>query len=367
MLFETGSFRTGVSLHSHTMHSRESLRFLYQLADRFTIVRQFLGITETSYLAHNGHRLDLNRGWWTPPVSPHQAWNLERLQLQRLGLAPLISLTDHDNIKAAISLRVLDECRDIPVSVEWTVPHLGAELHVGLHNLPHRSAGDLMRELADYTRVPTGGPEAILEFLASQPGVLVVLNHPLWDEIRVGESRHMAAVNQLLQSCGPFIHALEWNGLRSRQENLRVVELARTWRKPVISGGDRHGFEPNAVINVTNASSFSEFVEEIRRGSSTFRLMSSYSRPLGVRLVRDFMDVMGPLPEHPRGWIRWSDRVFYHAENEHPKSLSALWGDQRPVAARLFDGAVLLYTAAICHFPASAGAVCCSEPPMERH
>ncbi len=33
----------------------------------------------------------------------------------------------------------------------------------------------------------------------------------------------------------------------------------------LISGGDRHGVEPNANINLTNATSFTEFVHEIRR------------------------------------------------------------------------------------------------------
>jgi len=33
----------------------------------------------------------------------------------------------------------------------------------------------------------------------------------------------------------------------------------------LVSGGDRHGVEPNANINLTNATSFTEFVHEIRR------------------------------------------------------------------------------------------------------
>ncbi len=33
---------------------------------------------------------------------------------------------------------------------------------------------------------------------------------------------------------------------------------------PVISGGDRHGCEPNGVINLTAARTFSEFAQEVR-------------------------------------------------------------------------------------------------------
>jgi hypothetical protein len=36
------------------------------------------------------------------------------------------------------------------------------------------------------------------------------------------------------------------------------------WDQTIISGGDRHGCEPSAVLNLTNAKTFSEFIDEIR-------------------------------------------------------------------------------------------------------
>ena len=42
------------------------------------------------------------------------------------------------------------------------------------------------------------------------------------------------------------------------------MALAERWKLPVISGGDRHGCEPNGVINLTAARNFSEFAQEVR-------------------------------------------------------------------------------------------------------
>ena len=53
-----------------------------------------------------------------------------------LGLAPPVSLTDHDGIEAPITLRILDTFRDLPVSVEWTVPFKETFFHLGVHDLP---------------------------------------------------------------------------------------------------------------------------------------------------------------------------------------------------------------------------------------
>ena len=68
-----------------------------------------------------------------------------------------------------------------------------------------------------------------------------------------------------------YLHALELNGLRNWDENREVRRLAEKWNMLLISGGDRHGVEPNANINLTNATSFTEFVHEIRRAAEEQR------------------------------------------------------------------------------------------------
>ncbi|HMJ60503.1 MAG TPA: hypothetical protein VK493_02030, partial [Bryobacteraceae bacterium] len=128
------SFQTGVSLHSHTLHSREPLSFLYRLAERIGPLCGALKRSEAQFRGKDGSQLDLARAWWTPPAGPLEAWLLERNHIeQRFGLAALVSLTDHDDIDAPLKLRVLGECRHVPVSVEWTVPYGPTFFHLGLH------------------------------------------------------------------------------------------------------------------------------------------------------------------------------------------------------------------------------------------
>ena len=115
-------FRTGVSLHSHTLHSREGLDFISQAARRAPLLASALRRGERDYLRIHGVPLDLSRGWWTPPLGPHDAWTLERSQIESLGMNALVSLTDHDDIEAPTSLQLLEQCRGVPISVEWTVP-----------------------------------------------------------------------------------------------------------------------------------------------------------------------------------------------------------------------------------------------------
>jgi hypothetical protein len=226
-------------------------------------------------------------------------------------------------------LRAIDTGSKAPISIEWTVPYCGAEFHLGIHNMPPEIAVDLARTMAEYTgNSERSSPAPVLELITREPGTLIVLNHPLWDEIAIGKDIHLDAVQRLLQTCGRFIHALEWNGLRCLDENKHAVQLASRWSKPIVSGGDRHGFEPNAVLNLTNASSFSEFADEVRDGASTVLLTQTYFQSKASRIWRTVREVFSVQPNHPRGWTLWTDRVFYAPPGSGPMSLTALWKDQ---------------------------------------
>src|SRR5215468_12767858 len=55
--------------------------------------------------AKSGFQVDLTKTYWTPPLSPRMAFDLESGQISELGLHPLVSITDHDNIEAPILLQ----------------------------------------------------------------------------------------------------------------------------------------------------------------------------------------------------------------------------------------------------------------------
>jgi len=335
-------FRSGVSLHSHTLHSEESLGFIYRLAIGVAPIRMALQHGEARYRAVHGGDLDLRRAWWTPPLAVHHAFQLEQSQIQdRFGLRALVSITDHDNITGPLKLRVLSECERVPVSVEWTVPFRGTFVHFGVHNLPLESARDIMAELAAFTAIPAEERLGdLLEWLAACPERLVVFNHPCWDEKGISHNNHMVIARELLNRFGSNLHALELNGLRPWAENRDAILLARDYGKPVISGGDRHALEPNTILNLTKAGSFSEFADEVRNGRSTVLITNQYSEPFFLRILQTIEDTLAYHENHGEGWRRWDERVFYRCEDGIARSLATLWGGRGPLATRIFVNGV---------------------------
>ncbi|NWF83934.1 MAG: hypothetical protein HXY18_08915 [Bryobacteraceae bacterium] len=331
--------RTGVSLHSHTSHSKETLDFIPRITSHFALLREALRIYEARYRRIHGRELDYTSAWWTPPLGPREALLVERGQIEEAGLNALVSISDHDNIEAPLLLRVLSEGGEVPISTEWTVPYRGVFLHVGFHNLPRRRAAERMAELSRFTANPQEKElEGLLEWLAEIPETLVVLNHPYWDEKGVGQERHNQVVETFLFRYRRYIHALELNGLRPWSENRQTMGLASARRIPLISGGDRHGSEPNALINLSHGRSFDEFVAEVREdGYSVVAVMPQYREPLTLRVILAIGDVMRDNDSHTHGWRKWSDRVFYQREGGEAESLSAIWArSKEPTLVKQF-------------------------------
>jgi hypothetical protein len=159
------------------------------------------------------------------------------------------------------------------------------------------------------------------------------LNHPLWDEADIGARHHRQALAALLSGYGRWIHAIEMNGLRSWDENSEALELARAWQLPAISGGDRHGLEPNANLNLTHAASFAEFVAEIRRERlSAMLFMPQYRETLGLRWFETVKDIVRCHPQAQRP--RWVDRFFYACEDGVTRPIAELWPNEGPALLR---------------------------------
>ncbi len=344
----THRYQTAVSLHSHTLHSKESLAFVPRIAAKLPPLRSVLHRGEERYRHRKGARLDLARAWWTPPLTALDAWKLERAQIENhLSMNSIVSLTDHDDLEGPMGLRVIEECGSTPVSVEWTVPISGTFLHLGVHNLPPENAREFIAIMIGYTATPEESRlRDILDSLDAIPEALVVLNHPCWDELGIGASAHRQAVSDFLAHYRHFIHALELNGLRPWNENRDVLNLAAATPLPLISGGDRHGLEPNAVLNLTNASTFAEFADEVRNeGWSDVLIMSHYQENFAWRIVQNISDILGTYEDHGLGWKQWSDRVFYRCDDGQVRSLKQLWRNGAPAAVKVFAGAMHLVSA----------------------
>ena len=70
-------FASGVSLHSHTMYSEESLDMLPRYTGHVPIVRHALAAN-----------VDYARAFWTPPFSPRQAHRPKRSRFSGSFICP---------------------------------------------------------------------------------------------------------------------------------------------------------------------------------------------------------------------------------------------------------------------------------------
>jgi hypothetical protein len=311
-------FRTGISLHSHTMHSKEYLGRLPKYIAKFPIGSYILEREIGRVHLYEGRIFNFNKIYWTPPLSPREAYELECRQIEeQLGCSALVSLTDHDDIEAGLHLRLLERTKHTPISMEWTVPFGKTEFHIGVHNLPMSRCRGWMKEFGSYRQnLDREYLRDILAGLDNERNMLIVLNHPYWDGEGIGPAEHRRCLEEFLTNYLSFLHGIEVNGMRSRRENREVIALGEAIDRPVISGGDRHGCEPNATLNLSCAHSFDEFVQEIRYDRrSQMVLMPQFLEPLPLRLIENAWYTLADAPGE-FGRSHWMTRVFIEQEGE---------------------------------------------------
>lgn len=324
---------TGVSLHCHTLHSKELLDFVPYYAERIPIVSQLWRRSMRRRLENNGSQPDFKAGYWEPPLEAQAVVRSETESLSRLGLNSIVSITDHDSIKAGLEL----SDTGAPISMEWTVPFRGAFFHVGVHNLPPSEAREIADQLLAYT-FAAGYPDeerllALLVMLGKYEDVLVILNHPIWDIEMIGQIAHERALGEFLAVYKKYFHALEVNGFRTWAENKLVVDLAADLELPVVSGGDRHCCRPNTMINITDAKCFADFAYEIRvERRSRVAVMPEYHVPLPSRQLASIRQIMADSRLYGEERRLWSDRVFLDSgDGRGIISLTRQWNGRRPL------------------------------------
>ena len=260
--------KTGVSLHCHTEHSKEMLDFIPHYADKLPIISYFWHKEQKKYLEKEGKGIDFSTAYWSPPMTGQAVYEIESKQMADVGLEPIVSITDHDSIDACLKVNEAGEGTPRTYIARMDSAVRVRFFHVGVHNLPPDRAVEITKTLLDYTFIEENHSnenlQAMFAMLNDLPGVLVILNHPIWDIELVGTARHEVLLKDFIKTHGRWIHAFEINGFRSWSENKRVIEMAEALGIPIATGGDRHGCKPNTVINLTNADTFEEFVHEIR-------------------------------------------------------------------------------------------------------
>ncbi len=346
--------RSAVSLHSHTSCSLETLAIVGTWKERGVLIRLLVERAERMRIGRRRSKLDFSDLHFTPPLPPREALEMERRQIEcSLDLESFVSLTDHDTFESAEVLHDRFGEVNVPFSTEWTVPFESSYIHLGIHNVPRRAIASLQRrmhrisqgcgECRDRDTVCFGAhrklPEArwrseslgeLLDEISGYGDALTVLNHPAWDLGGIGDAENRRLIARFLAVHGHVIHAVEVNGLRPWKENGVAISMSEAAGLPIVAGGDRHGCEPAAMLNLSQADCFAGFVSEIRRERrSQIVLMPQYREPLGFRKLQAVWDVLREYPEHSDGKRHWTDRILVRDGSGHFKTLSELWEGAR--------------------------------------
>ena len=336
-------FGAVVSLHAHTFHSREVMSDLPAYITRIPFVGPRFE-TEVDRRRGTDQAVDFSKGWWHPPISPRALFDSEAAQIDaRFGIRSIVSVTDHDEIVAGLELQRWFASDRAPVSVEWTVPFGPGFFHLGVHGLPLDAANEWFARLSSFTAGASDETLADILQALTATGVLVVFNHPLWDLAAVGESAHGISLRTFLDEHQALLHAVEINGYRSWRENGGVRRLSVERGLPMISGGDRHALAPNAVLNLTHATTFAEFAAELRDGVSHVVVMPEYEEHLTTRVMASVADVLASRRTPRAGMQRWTDRVTCESEGTI-RPLSYHWPDGGPLWVRAAVGTFRVVT-----------------------
>jgi len=274
-------FGYAVSLHNHSCHSVEKLAALNHVV-KLAFMRPLSGILQKSFGLGGVSDLNYAEITFNPPYTPEDVYHMEAAAAANWGFDGVhLAITDHDEFAGSLALlrRRPDLNGRIALSEELSLWFQGHLFHLGVSHMPESEVDET------HTRIQAAARgrryDELFETLAAS-GCLVVLNHPLtpW-----GPGMETIPVTDLLSRYGWAIHALEVNGMRPREENDRVLELARQWRKPVVGGGDSHLLVASSVLSLSRGATFKDFVAEVKGGQAVPFITPDYFAPLKWKLL----------------------------------------------------------------------------------
>lgn len=273
-------FGYAVSLHNHSCHSVEKLAALNQVV-KLAFMRPFSGVLQKSFGLGGVSDLNYADITFNPPYTPEDVYQMEAAAAASWGFHGVhLAITDHDEFAGSLALlRGRPDLNGrIALSEELSLWFQGHLFHLGVSRMPESDVEET------HTRIQAAARgkryDELFETLAAS-GCLVALNHPL---VAWAPGSETIPVTELLSRYGWAIHALEVNGMRPREENDRVLELARQWRKPVIGGGDSHLLVASSVLSLSQAATFKDFIAEVKDGHAVPFVTPDYFAPLKWKL-----------------------------------------------------------------------------------
>ena len=281
-------FGYAVSLHNHSCHSVEKLAALNQVV-KLGFMRPLSGVLQRSFGLDGVECLNYAEITYNPPYTPEDVYRMEAAAAADWGFDGVhLAITDHDEFAGNLALLRgrpdLNGCTNgctngrIAIAEELSLWYQGHLFHLGLSGLPESGIDETHNRIQSAAR--GGRHDELFETLAAS-GCLVVLNHPL---VAWAPGSEPIPITDLLTRYGWAIHALEVNGMRRREENGRVLELARHWRKPVVGGGDSHLLVASSIVTLSQAASFKDFIAEVKSGHAVPFVAPDYFAPLSWKL-----------------------------------------------------------------------------------
>ncbi len=198
--------------------------------------------------------------------------------LKRRGM-DLVTITDHDSIGAAESLR---HYPDFFLSEEVTcITPSGTEIHVGVYGIEERHHTELQRRRKD---VPS-----LAAYLREQR-LFFSINH-VFSSLT---GRRTARDFQLFEEEFPAVETL--NGQIPRPNNRSASRLARDWGKAAVAGSDAHTLESlgSTYTEIAAAATVPDFLCGLRHGrgqaqgaSGNYAKLTRAILEIGTRLVEE--------------------------------------------------------------------------------
>src|SRR6202451_3279460 len=277
-------FGYAVSLHNHSHYSVEKLAALNQVV-KLAFMRPLSGILQSSFGLGDVSNLNYADVTFNPPYTPEDVYQMEAAAAAHWGFHGVhLAITNHTEFAGSVALLRsrpdLTGCTNgrIAIGEELSLWYQGHLFHLGLSGLPEIGIDETHNRIQSAAR--GGRYDELFETLASG-GCLVVLNHPL---VSWGPGPESIPITDLLTRYGWAIDAFEVNGMRRREENDRVLELARQWRKPVVGGGDSHLLVASSIVTLSPAASFNDFIAEVKSGRAVPFVTPDYFAPLNWKL-----------------------------------------------------------------------------------
>ena len=274
-------FDYAVSLHNHSHHSIENMAFLNEVV-KLRFMRPFRGLLQKAFGLASIVDLNYADIFYRSPLSVEDVFLTESASAAEFGFPGVhLGITDHDEAGGSIELlRAHPEAgHRIPLGEEISIYFDDYLFHLGVTGLPSKGIEYLHAALQLAAR--DRRLDDLFEMLRGS-GALVIFNHPLvpWGK---NPGRKIPA-EELMQRYGWAVHALEYNGMRSRDENDRVLQLAQRVGKPVVGGGDSHLLLASSVLSVTSAASFEGFAAEVKEGHAVPLVLPTFFAPLGWKI-----------------------------------------------------------------------------------